>query len=71
ACNIHTTKQHRTTATLSMKNLISGFQVVNKKTKQKKMKNRKKEETKVEKSKGFNSAIKQEKQSSLPNLFMQ
>jgi hypothetical protein len=35
------------------------------------MKNRKKEETKVEKSKGFNSAIKQEKQSSLPNLFMQ
>jgi hypothetical protein len=34
------------------------------------MKNRKKEETKVEKSKGF-SAIKQEKQGSLPNLFMQ
>jgi hypothetical protein len=34
------------------------------------MKNRKKEETKVGKSKGF-SAIKQEKQGSLPNLFMQ
>jgi hypothetical protein len=34
------------------------------------MKNRKKEETKVEKSKGFR-AIKKEKQRSLPNLFMQ
>jgi hypothetical protein len=34
------------------------------------MKNRKKEETKVEKRKGF-SAIKQEKQGSLPNLFLQ
>jgi hypothetical protein len=44
--------------------------VVNKKTKQKNMKNRKKEATKVGKSKGF-SAIKQEKQGSLPNLFMQ
>jgi hypothetical protein len=36
-CNTHTTKQHRTTAKLSMKNLISGFQVI-KKTKQKKEK---------------------------------
>jgi hypothetical protein len=35
-CNTHTTKQQRTTAKLSMKNLIPGFQVVNKKTKQKK-----------------------------------
>jgi hypothetical protein len=45
--NTHMTKQHRATSKLSMKTLISGFQVENKKTKQKKKKNRKKEEIKV------------------------
>jgi pantothenate synthetase len=44
--NTHKTKQHRITANLLMKNLISGFQMANKKTKQKKKKNRKKEEIK-------------------------